>query len=104
MSRLMAAFFAGLLMCSMVGANEAKPRSGEEIYQAFCKTCHATGVAGAPIAGDKASWQKHLEEDGGLEHLVEEAITGEGAMPPRGLCNDCTDEEIRIAVEYMIAM
>src|SRR5215471_9355692 len=35
--------------------------SGEQVYQAVCKTCHETGLAGAPKIGDKAAWTPHIQ-------------------------------------------
>ncbi len=31
-------------------------KTGEQVYQAVCKTCHEGGIAGAPKFGDKAAW------------------------------------------------
>ncbi|MEX2963474.1 cytochrome c5 family protein [Microbulbifer sp. TYP-18] len=75
-------------------------RSGQEVYDSSCHTCHAVGVAGAPKFGDAASWQKHIDK--GLETLYTNAINGINAMPPKGLCMDCSDEEIKVAVDYMV--
>lgn len=77
----------------------AADRSGKEIYNAHCAMCHESGVAGAPKAGDTAAWKKHW--DGGMDHMLEIAKKGIGAMPPKGLCNDCTDKELKGAIEYM---
>ena len=78
----------------------AGPRSGSEIYAASCQACHALGVAGAPILGDAASWGERPAQ--GMDILIEHAINGLGAMPPRGTCVSCSDEEIEAAVEYMM--
>lgn len=73
-------------------------RSGEEIYQAFCTACHATGAAGAPKSGNKADWAPRIGV--GLEVLTKTSIAGKGAMPPRG-GSDATDEELVRAIVYM---
>lgn len=75
-------------------------RTGKEVYEAVCATCHGTGVAGAPKLGDK-KWIE-LEKKEGMKELVSDAIKGEGAMPPKGGCKDCTDDEIKAAVKYMV--
>jgi len=62
--------------------------------------CHATGAAGAPKVGDVAAWAPRISQ--GLETLVSHAIKGLNAMPPRGTCGDCSDEEIGATVEYMV--
>ena len=77
----------------------AAERSGKEIYTAHCAMCHESGVAGAPKAGDKAAWKEHMAK--GMDHMLKMAIKGEGAMPPKGMCNDCTDKELKGAIEYM---
>jgi cytochrome c5 len=74
--------------------------SGKTIYEGTCASCHDTGVAGAPRLGDKSAWGMHLAE--GLDHLVQVAIEGEGAMPPRGGNPELSDEEVRAAVDYML--
>lgn len=76
-----------------------EPRSGDEIYNQFCATCHAGGVAGAPLM-EAAAWDDRIAK--GLDTLYENTITGIGAMPPRGTCNDCTDEELNATVDYML--
>nr|WP_116475426.1 c-type cytochrome [Zobellella maritima] len=78
----------------------AEPRSGEAVFNAACSACHATGAAGAPIKGDAAAWGPRVEK--GRETLVSHALNGFNAMPPRGACGNCSDEEIANAVDYMI--
>ena len=39
----------------------------------------------------------------GLDAVVTNAINGLNAMPPKGMCFDCTDADLRAIVEYMIA-
>ena len=78
-------------------AREAK--SGEEVYKTVCMVCHQTGVANAPKLGDKAAWKAPLAQ--GQEQLVQHAISGVRAMPPRGGNPDLTDLEIARAVVHM---
>jgi cytochrome c5 len=73
---------------------------GEKIYNENCVACHGEGIAGAPKLGDKAAWEEHIAE--GMEHLVQTALKGEGAMPPRGGNPSLSDEEVRAAVAYMV--
>lgn len=82
------------------GGEVAKgPRSGEEIYKSVCSACHASGAAGAPTFGDKVKWAPLLKE--GQKMLVETAIKGTGAMPPRGGSAGLSDLEVERAVVYM---
>jgi cytochrome c5 len=81
-------------------AASAEPRTGEEIFNKSCTTCHSTGAAGAPKLGDAAAWGPRVEQ--GMETLHTHAITGIRGMPPRGLCMDCSDDEVKGAVDYMV--
>jgi len=74
-------------------------RTGEQIYQAQCHKCHATGVGGAPRIGDRAAWIPRVKQ--GLDVVVRSAIKGHGGMPARGGMADLTDAEMRNAVVYM---
>lgn len=78
------------------------PRSGDEIYNASCMSCHNAGVAGAPILGDAVAWQARLD-DKGIDTIYTNAINGIGAMPAMGLCTTCSDDDIKTAIDYMIA-
>lgn len=85
-----------------VAAAAGGARSGEQVYTTKCFTCHATGAAGAPKLGDAAAWSARLAERG-LEGLYTSSIGGFKAMPAKGLCMDCTDDEIKHAVDHMLA-
>lgn len=70
-------------------------------YQSTCFACHGTGAAHAPVVGDVIEWEIRLEK--GLDTLVQNTINGlNGIMPQRGLCNDCSDEQLKEIVEYML--
>lgn len=75
--------------------------SGEQIYNKTCVTCHGAGVAGAPILGDKAAWAPRISSLG-VDGLVKTAISGIKAMPPKGGCMNCSDDDIKAAVEFMV--
>lgn len=83
-----------------VAAAGGEPRSAEEIYNKFCLSCHMTGAAGAPKLGDVAAWAPRIEQ--GIETLYTHGIQGIRGMPPRGLCMDCSDDEIKATVDYMV--
>ncbi|KVE26541.1 cytochrome C [Burkholderia singularis] len=76
-------------------------KTGEEVYKAVCVTCHGTGAAGAPKFGDAAAWAPRIAA--GYDEVLHIALTGKGAMPPRGGTNpdDYSDYEIARAVVYM---
>lgn len=71
----------------------------EEKYKAACSVCHVAGVAGAPLAFDKAAWEPRLAK--GMDALVSSVTNGLNAMPPRGLCMDCTAEQYKALITYM---
>lgn len=76
------------------------PRSGSDVYSSACQACHAAGVAGAPVTGNADAWAPRIDK--GLETLVSHAINGFNAMPPKGGCGSCSDDDIQAAVEYMV--
>lgn len=73
---------------------------GKSIYGTACFACHATGAAGAPKLDDKAAWAPRIAQ--GMDTLVQHAINGKGAMPPKGGRLDLSDDDIRDAVAYMV--
>ena len=81
-------------------AASSGPRSGSDVYNSACTACHATGVAGAPVLGNADQWAPRIEQ--GMDTLIDHAINGFNAMPPKGACASCSDEEIVAAVEHMV--
>lgn len=81
--------------------DEVAGRDPQEIYTTYCKACHAQGVAGAPKLEDTQAWQQRLSERG-RDGLVQNAINGYKAMPAKGACMQCSDEEIRATVNWML--
>ena len=93
--------FGLLVSLSTVSVSAAAPaRTGKQVYEAACKACHVTDISGAPKYGDKVWLQ--MEKKEGLKELTKDAIKGVRAMPPRGGCADCTEDEIRAAIKYLI--
>lgn len=74
--------------------------SPTEVFDAHCTMCHKTGVSGAPIFGDSDSWAPHIAK--GEDTLYHSALNGFNAMPPRGMCTECSDEELKATVRYMV--
>ena len=86
---------------SMSWAQESENFDAASKYQSTCFGCHGTGQAHAPVVGDVIEWEIRLEK--GIDILVQNTINGlNGMMPPRGLCVDCSDNELKIIVEYML--
>ncbi len=76
------------------------PKSGDEIYNASCVGCHGSGVMGAPKFGDAAAWAERSAK--GVDTLIANAINGINAMPPKGTCMSCSDDEIAATVNYIL--
>ena len=72
-----------------------------QIYATSCQLCHANGVAEAPIMGDAAVWSERVSS--GIEAVYNNAINGVGAMPPRGTCANCSDDDIKAVVDYIVS-
>jgi len=87
---------AGVVAASAAASG---PRSGADVYNASCVACHGSGVLGAPKKGVAADWTPRLEK--GFDTVWQNAINGIGGMPPRGTCGDCSDDEIKAAIEFM---
>lgn len=77
------------------------PRSGEQIYNSYCTVCHAVGILNAPKKGDKHAWGKRMADSGSFAAMLENSLTGIRAMPPKGTCADCSNDELSGAIEYM---
>ena len=87
-------------MVASAESTETAERSGEEIYNSKCAGCHNSGIMGAPKYAALADWSSRI--DLGLDKLTASAIAGKGGMPARGTCMDCSDNEIKVTVKYML--
>ncbi|KLV06060.1 MULTISPECIES: c-type cytochrome [Photobacterium] len=76
------------------------PRSGDAVYGTFCVACHGSGVMGAPKKGNADDWGPRIAK--GKDVLTDHALNGFNAMPAKGSCMDCSDEEIVAAINHMI--
>ena len=60
----------------------------------------ATAEAPAkPKKGDKAAWEPRLAK--GMDTLVQSVTNGLNAMPPKGLCMDCSAEDYKAVIQWM---
>ncbi|MBU2898595.1 c-type cytochrome [Vibrio hepatarius] len=84
-----------------VKAEPTGPRDGASVYGTFCIACHSSGVSGAPKTGNADDWAPRIAQ--GKDILKNHAIKGFNAMPAKGTCMDCSDDEIVAAIEHMIA-
>jgi cytochrome c5 len=89
----------GMEVAASAGGGGAK--TPDEVIAKHCNACHGTGLLGSPKIGDAADWGKRAKEQGGLDGLLAKAITGINSMPPKGTCADCSDPELKGAIEKM---
>ena len=68
-------------------------------YDKSCKVCHDSGAAGAPKTGDAGAWAPRMAK--GTEVLLASVNQGLNAMPPKGMCFDCSDADYTALIEYM---
>ena len=89
-----------------VAAVEEPGDMGQRVYNGLCISCH-NGLPNIPKVGDMAAWESRIAQ--GIALLYEHSIKGfisEGgliAMPPKGGNMNLTDEEVKAAVDYMVA-
>lgn len=72
----------------------------ERVYMQSCWACHNSGAAGAPKVGTAADWAPRIEK--GMDTLLTNAINGVNAMPAKGLCFTCTDDDLKDLIQYMV--
>jgi cytochrome c5 len=82
------------------GSGGAAPDTGQAAYQQVCKTCHESGLLGAPKFGDKAAWAPRIAQ--GKDALYKAALGGKGNMPAKG-GTTWPDATIRMTVDYMVS-
>lgn len=71
----------------------------QDKYAKSCVVCHAAGAAGAPKTGDVAAWEPRMAK--GMDALVASVEKGMNAMPPKGMCFDCSAEDYQALIEFM---
>jgi cytochrome c5 len=95
-------FFSMLALATMTAcASEEDPAVFDVVatYNKTCAVCHNSGAAGAPRKGSNA-WAARLGKGEGV--LLANTKNGIGAMPAKGLCQDCSDEQLKALIDYMI--
>lgn len=82
-------------------STQAVVEPGKQTYTRYCFSCHASGVAGAPRVGDAPAWTPRLTK--GRDKMLELVIQGmPPGMPARGMCMQCSDDELADALEFML--
>jgi c(7)-type cytochrome triheme protein len=84
------------------GRSTGAAAGGKATFELACAPCHQHGLLGAPRLDDGAAWAPRLAA--GLPQLQHNAIAGKGAMPPKGANPNLSDDEVRAAVDYLVAL
>ncbi|MGK0440611.1 MAG: cytochrome c5 [Pseudohongiellaceae bacterium] len=87
-----------LLPFAAAVAQAADPAVTER-YNRSCALCHVTGAANAPKTGVTADWGPRLQK--GMGALIQSVENGLNAMPPKGMCMDCSAEDFKALIEHM---
>ena len=80
---------------------------GRGVWMGTCRNCHLLGVSGAPAVTDYVAWVPRIDK--GKPALYQSALggikgeDGEYRMPPRGGNAQLEEEQVRQAVDYMVA-
>ncbi|MFO5967062.1 c-type cytochrome [Pseudomonas aeruginosa] len=72
----------------------------EAVFNRTCGACHDGQLPVAPKKGDHAAWEPRLAK--GMPTLVQHVTNGFNAMPPRGLCTDCSAEDYQATIQWMV--
>jgi len=86
-------------LASIAGAHD----EGEQIVRHYCANCHAVNPLiplGAPRQQIPADWEARVRQ--GMSILLQHTAEGLRAMPARGGCFECTDEQLLLAVLAML--
>ncbi len=76
-------------------------KAGKIIYEENCKVCHAQGINGAPVFGNKKNWATRAPQ--GIDVLVDHATNGYGLMPAKGGKTHLQESDIHAAITYMLS-
>ncbi|WP_046166342.1 c-type cytochrome [Chromobacterium vaccinii] len=105
---------AGLVVLAGCGRGEVKPQAADlqraetlrpmdaqlaRKYERSCLICHGNQASQAPLAGFAPAWEARLEK--GMPLLLTHVRDGLNAMPARGYCNDCSDQEFTRLIAFM---
>ena len=78
-----------------------KKNCGQATYEQYCVVCHRAGVVGAPKFRNEADWHPRMAKQS-IDSLTATALKGLNAMPIKGACQECTDADIKAAIQYMV--
>lgn len=73
----------------------------KKTFESSCAICHNSATTGAPMTGDAVAWQPRVAQ--GLDTLLDHTIDGYKAMPPMGMCPQCSEDDFVAFIEHMSA-
>ena len=68
-------------------------------YIQSCYACHSSGANAAPLSGQWSQWQARFDQ--GMDVLVAHTRDGIRAMPAKGMCVNCDDDDYRELILFM---
>ncbi len=74
-------------------------QDAQSVVDTHCKACHLAGLGGAPKLDDRAAWAPRLAS--GIDAMLTTVTSGKGAMPMKGTCTSCTEDQLRAAIELL---
>jgi len=89
-----------MITVSCPAAAQKADRTGKQVVDSLCTSCHTTGAGGAPKIGDKKAWADRTAK--GLTGLSQSALNGIRQMPAHGGNPGLSDTEIERAITYMV--
>jgi cytochrome c5 len=98
-------FLTGIvgMLLLLMACTEKDPdlEKGQAVFMQYCKVCHAQGINGAPVFGNKKNWASRKQQE--LVVLVDHAANGYGLMPANLGRGDLTKDDITVAIKYMLS-
>lgn len=79
------------------------PDAGRKIFNEYCTSCHGKQPIidiPAPRIGDRKTWK--IRQQIGMPALLKITTMGVGAMPARGGCFECSDQQLQETIQYML--
>lgn len=99
-SAIRAFFWSGIALALLACEDQSVDlNSPQAIYDSYCFACHDTGAAGAPKLTNHEFWQAAAADKA---RLYKNTLSGVQAMPRRGTCLSCTDEQLQQTVDWML--
>lgn len=83
---------------------KGSPDEGTQIRDHFCMNCHGEKPLislGAPRVKEASDWDPRIKA--GIQLLLKHSREGFNAMPPRGGCFECSDDQLTLAIVAMLS-